>query len=262
MEEQMNIGKELNLLLFERQEEQQSHVEYSHEYGYYENVAQGRLDEVRKVLADPNDISMYESGQYGRLSNNRLRNIRYHFVVSTALITRLCVEKGLERELAYTLSDLYIGKMDLLADERSIIKLHNEMLLDFTGKMAEQPRKNIYSIKVIKAMDYIYANRTKRFTVQAMAQELGVDRSSLSTAFHRETGMTVTGFIRKEKLKAAANMLRFSDYTYSEIAEYFGFSSQSHFIKCFKEEYGVTPKEYRQYSLNSNQAIIQQPLNI
>ena len=149
--------------------------------------------------------------------------------------------------------------MDLLSEAGDIIRLHNEMLMDFTGKMANQSKKNVYSIQVIKAMDYIYKHRTERLTVQEVADAQGINRSYLSAVFHKETGLELRDFIKKEKLKAAANILRFSDYSYSEIAEYFGFSSQSHFIQCFKKEYGTTPKEYRRCSLNSNQAVIQLP---
>lgn len=52
------------------------------------------------------------------------------------MITRLCVEHGLEQELAYTMSDLYINKMDELQQAEAIISLQNDMLLDFTQKMA------------------------------------------------------------------------------------------------------------------------------
>ena len=109
----MSMNKALNSQLLKRREEQLYHVEYDHEYKYYENITMGNLEAVKADLADPNDITRYESPEYGKLSNDFLRNMRYHFVVSTALITRLCVEKGLERELAYTLSDLYINQMDI-----------------------------------------------------------------------------------------------------------------------------------------------------
>ena len=249
----MSMNKELNIQLFRRQENEQSHVEYAHEYGYYENIATGSIDEVTKVLADPKNIEMYESSEYGKLSKDMLRNMRYHFVVSTSLITRLCVEKGLERELAYTLSDLYIGRMDMLNRAEDIISLHNDMLIDFTRKMAELPKNTVYSIHIAKAIEFVCRNRTKRIKVNDVAKKLGVNRSYLSYLFAKETGSSLSSFIRKEKIKAAANMLRFSDYTYADIAEYFGFASQSHFIQCFRKEMGITPKEFRKKNIASTE---------
>ena len=121
-----------------------------------------------------------------------MRNIRYHFVVATALITRLCVEKGLERELAYTLSDLYINKMDTETNAQKILALYNELLLDFTMKMAELPKQNVYSIQVVKAMEHIYKHRNERLTVQQIADDLHINRSYLSALFAKETGSSIS----------------------------------------------------------------------
>lgn len=249
----MSINKELNDRIFLQTEKQQTHVEYQEEFGFYTNVAEGNIESVKKILANPDNTTLYDGAQYGKLSKNPLMNMRYHFVVSVALITRLCVEKGLDRELAYTMSDLYIGKMDLLQSPKQILSLHNEMLIDFTHKMSSLPKRQIYSIQVIKAIEYIYKYRNRRLTVQNVADFLGINRSYLSTLFKKETNISVSKFIRQEKIKAASNMLRFSDYSYSDISEYFGFASQSHFIKCFKEETGYTPTQYRKYFSHSEE---------
>lgn len=241
----MSLNKELNTRMRIQCEEQLMHVVYNHEFGFYNNVVAGDLEAVSKMLADPYNEQLYDSNEYGRLSKDKLRNIRYHFVVSVALITRLCVENGLERELAYTLSDLYISKMDLLQTARQVLSLSNEMLMDFTKRMASLPKLQIYSMLVVKAIDYISQKRNKRLTVNSIAMILTVNKSYLSTVFKKETGVNISDYIRKEKIKAATNMLRFSDYSYSDIATYFGFASQSHFIQCFRTEIGITPKEFR-----------------
>lgn len=250
----MSMNKELNMHLFRRQENEQSHVEYTHEYGFYENISAGNIEEVKKILADPNDKNMYENPEYGQLSKDHLRNIRYHFIVSAALITRLCVEKGLERELAYTLSDLYIGGMDQMQTAEQIISFHNKMLLDFTKRMSGLPKKQVYSMQIIKAIEYICSHRNERLTVNIIANELNMNRSYLSSLFIRETGESISAFIRKEKIKASANMLKFSDYSLADIAEYFGFASQSHFIQCFRKETGYTPREYRKQFSRSQES--------
>lgn len=100
-------------------------------------------------------------------------------------------------------------------------------------------------MQVMKAIDLICRSRNRHITAGTVAAELNINRSYLSTIFKRETGTGISDFIRREKLKAAANMLRFSDYSCSDIAEYFGFASQSHFIKLFSQEYGLTPNKYR-----------------
>ena len=70
----------------------------------------------------------------GVLSRNPLNNIKYHFVVTTAMVTRYCIDGGLEPEQAYRLSDFYILKMDSCTTVRQVADLHDEMAKDFTGK--------------------------------------------------------------------------------------------------------------------------------
>jgi AraC-like DNA-binding protein len=135
--------------------------------------------------------------------------------------------------------------MDIAKKAEQIIVLHNEMIMDFTHKMADLPKQKVYSIQIVKAIDYILKHRTVKLTVQEIADELNINRSYLSSLFKKEMGKSISDFIREEKIKAAANMLKFSDYSYSDIAEYFGFASQSHFIDCFRKQTGFSPKEYR-----------------
>ena len=52
-------------------------------------------------------------------------------------------------------------------------------------------------------------------------------------------------YIQKEKCRHAAQMLQYTDYSISQIAQYFGFSSQSYFGACFQTWYGMTPNAYR-----------------
>ena len=70
--------------------------------------------------------------------------------------------------------------------------------------------------------------------------------SYLSTLFKKEMGMSITAYIMEKKMEAARNMLKYSDYSYSEISSILAFSSQSHFIRAFKKHNGDTPRAYRE----------------
>ena len=108
-----------------------------------------------------------------------------------------------------------------------------------------------YSAPIQKAILLIEGNLSGDLSLTRLARELNVNSSYLSTLFKKETGKSISDFIREEKIRAAANMLKFSEYSYGDIAEYFGFASQSHFIECFRKQTGLSPKEYRKkYSRN------------
>ncbi|MDE5718010.1 MAG: helix-turn-helix transcriptional regulator, partial [Lachnospiraceae bacterium] len=84
-----------------------------------------------------------------------------------------------------------------------------------------------------------------RITIEEIAQQIGVSSGYLSRLFKKETGESVSAYIRAQKIQMAKNMLRYSDYTLVDIANRLAFSSQSHFIQQFREQTGMTPKKYR-----------------
>lgn len=220
-------------------------MSYREELAFYHMIASGDLTGVKEHINRYGRYSAADNTQNGTLSANPLQNERYHFVVLTALLTRICVEAGLLQERAYTLSDLYINQTDIQPDIAGIVSLQNDMILAYAKEMAAMKKGQVYSMHISNAIDYICNHITERLFVEDIATALKLNRSYLSTLFKKETGKTIHAFIRQERIKAAHNLLRYSDYGYSEIAEYLGFSSQSHFCQTFKNETGFSPAEYR-----------------
>ncbi len=244
----MAYNREFTDQLLKRLENNETHIDYKNEIRFYDLIAEGNIEAVTQIALSPVEKSTYENRIFGHLSDDPIRNIKYHVAISTALVTRYCIKSGLDPEVAYTLSDVYIYKMDQMSGADDIISLHGQMLIDFTKHMAALPKKNVYSLQTAQAMNYVGSHYTEEINVESVADELKINRSYLSKLFKKNTGISLGHYIRITRVKAAANMLEFSDYSASEIAEYLHFSSQSHFIKCFKEEMGCTPAQYRNTS--------------
>ena len=94
-------------------------------------------------------------------------------------------------------------------------------------------------------MDYIYNNINQRITVSDLADYTGLSPSYLSRLFKKELGISISDYICEKKIEKAENLLKYSDFSFVEIANYLAFSSQSHFIQSFKKSVGLTPKKYR-----------------
>ncbi|MBR3456010.1 MAG: helix-turn-helix domain-containing protein [Bacteroidaceae bacterium] len=82
------------------------------------------------------------------------------------------------------------------------------------------------------------------YSVDALASDLCMSRANLHRKLRAITGQTPTDFIRNQRLERAAQLLRTTSYSVNEIADLVGFSYASYFTKCFKEKYGVLPKDY------------------
>ncbi len=238
----MSLNKEWLLKELEQSEESDPHRPIEEEYSFYQAVKTGDLDFVMENCR--NNVFGSAEGM-GVLSQNSLTNIKYHFVITTALITRQCVEGGMALEQAYRLSDFYILKMDSCTNIESVVALHEDMVIDFTKKMSILQKDNIISRSIVLCTEYIYNHIHDRITIQELAEHTSLSASYLSRLFKKEIGVSVSDYIRDKKIEKAQNLLKYSDFSLIEIANYLAFSSQSHFIQVFEKQVGITPKKYR-----------------
>lgn len=148
-------------------------------------------------------------------------------------------------ESTCTLSDIYIKQMDKFQTEDEISDLHKTLVFDYTKRMKTLYRENAYSKPVTMAVNYIEKHLHDKISSGDLAACVAVNKTYLCRLFKKETRQTIGSYIKKAKVKAASNMLLYSEMTPLDIALVLSFSSQSHFIKVFKEETGYTPAEYR-----------------
>ena len=119
------------------------------------------------------------------------------------------------------------------------------MVLDYTRRVERVRLGKNPSKLLMQITNYVQNNLSKPLGVDELAKALFISRTHLAAKFKKETGMTLTDFILREKVEEAKRLLRYSDKSLSLIADYLGFSSQSHFTKTFKKYTSKTPGEYR-----------------
>lgn len=240
----MPMDKKLWEKLSAAREMHDYHAPYGGEYGYYDAVRKGDVKLLRKkYLIAP----IYEAEGLGTLSSNGVKNILYHVIISIALISRYCIEDGMEPEVAYSLSDLYIQRADGCKTKEEIGNLHREMTLDFASRMRMLQKKQVYSRHVIICMEYIYKNLNEKIVLSDLAKLTNLHENYLSQLFKKETGKTIVQYIQEKKLEQAEYRLKHTEESVLEIANDLNFSSQSYFIQVFKRKNGRTPREYREY---------------
>lgn len=83
------------------------------------------------------------------------------------------------------------------------------------------------------------------YTIDELSFSIGLNHDNFYRKIKNLTGMSAAKFIRMIRLKRAKQLLENSDYTISEILYQVGFSNPSYFAKCFKQQFGVSPTEFR-----------------
>lgn len=97
-----------------------------------------------------------------------------------------------------------------------------------------------------KVISVIKSNMSEGdFDVVQLADALAVSKSSLYRKMKIATGLSPIEFIRNIRLKHGSQLLKDRSISVAEVAYECGFSNPKYFATCFKEEFGVTPKEYQ-----------------
>ncbi|MBT1178253.1 helix-turn-helix domain-containing protein [Bifidobacterium vespertilionis] len=229
----------LRYLEFIQREDRVRHHTYVQEMRQYDLMKAGDPEAIRE------SVRMWDSGLYGHVSDDPVRNAKYLFVTSITLVTRFAIEGGMDEEDAYNASDLYIQDMDHYATVDEVRRLHTDMMTFFTWAMADLSKQDVQSRPIAECLDYIHYHLHEKITVAMLADHVQLNPTYLSELFKREVGVPVSQYITDRRMEAACNMLKYSQYSLAEIAQILAYRSQSHFTKVFGKAEGMTPKEYR-----------------
>lgn len=159
-----------------------------------------------------------------------------------------CELTDVEYEYIYRLANLMMHQSNeyqkvslFLYNAISLLMLHNEV--------GQNESKNDYVVDLVEKMNNYTYLTTK---IQDIYGHYSVGKGTLIKEFKKYTGMTIVQYQKKQKLTYATQLLVNSDYQITEIASILEFDSFSHFLRIFKEQYGVTPKEYRKNRMQKN----------
>ena len=98
-------------------------------------------------------------------------------------------------------------------------------------------------VRTIK--QYISDNITEDISLDTLSQHVHLAPQYICTLFKKETGMTITHFILKERIEHAKLAMVACDDPISKIAEFCGFNDYCYFSHAFKKITGVSANQYR-----------------
>lgn len=125
--------------------------------------------------------------------------------------------------------------------------------LDYYKTHFSEDSKEAENAEFIKKLnDLILDNLTNPdFSIDSLAQEFFMSRSSFHKRIKGITGETPNDYIRIIRLSKSAELLASGKYQIVEVCYMVGFNTPSYFSKCFAKHFGKLPKEYIN-DLNNN----------
>ena len=92
---------------------------------------------------------------------------------------------------------------------------------------------------------YISQHYQEDLSVAELAEKFHMSYSYFAAIFKEYYGQTCKEMVLTVRLQKAEDLLQFTDFDLTYISQETGFCDCSHFIKAFKQKYGVTPRKYR-----------------
>jgi YesN/AraC family two-component response regulator len=153
-------------------------------------------------------------------------------------------------------ADIYLTKpfeIELLeAHIDHLLERKTELAQYFKNELITQPStesvgENEDDRFLKKVMNTIEANISNPdFSVELLSDEMGMSSTHLYRKLKSLTHLSANEIIKKYRIKKASILLKNKEGNISEIMYEVGFSNLSYFSKCFRTEFGLTPKEYQQ----------------
>jgi AraC family transcriptional regulator len=112
-------------------------------------------------------------------------------------------------------------------------------------------RGGLGSARLRRIKELVDAKMEDDMGLDEMAQAVGLSTAHFARMFRKSTGKTPHQFVLRQRIERAKTMLRAPDARVLDVAIACGFKTQQHFAQVFRDVWGVSPTEYRQYLVGS-----------
>ncbi len=145
--------------------------------------------------------------------------------------------------------DRFGGDLDYKAYITDLLLIINQSYLqkDNSSLQMQVDVKNNHLIQSV--MSYIEQHIEEDIPLDYLASQFYVSKFYLSREFKKHTGATIHRYIVQKKLIAAKELI-LQSIPLIEVYKLIGFGDYCNFLRAFKNEYGITPREFYKYMIN------------
>ncbi len=212
---------------------------YAFENEMLHAVAHGQLHKEEQFFA-----AFREEAFEKRLSD-ALRNAKNYSVIMNTLLRKAAERGGVHPIYLDQVSSVFAAKIESMRDVSESSALMREMFRSYCRLVRKHAMMH-YSLAVQKTILLIDSDLSANLSLNSLASHQKVSPGYLSTIFKKDTGKTVSEYIREKRIQHAAFLLATTRQQIQTVALHCGIVDVQYFSKIFKKLTGKTPKEYRE----------------
>lgn len=212
---------------------------YSFENEIMRAVASGQSQKINQL------ISSFSEMNFEKRLPDQLRNMKNYSIIMNTILRKAAESGGVHPIYLDSVSSSYAVKIEQLSSISAVNALMADMFQSYC-RLVRRHSMGDYSPTVQKAIIFIDADLSADLTLSSIADALNISSGYLSAVFKKETGKTITEYIREKRVKHAIYLLETTHLQVQTIATHCGIVDLQYFSKIFKKHTGKTPKEYRE----------------
>lgn len=175
--------------------------------------------------------------------NTRILNVQLRPALARSVAVS-GVKISVSRDLTGTRTSWIVARLyDEFRREDAVSKLAlDALVMELLVELGRAKPQEASKSKMDRVGEMLRTSVARTPTLAELAAEAGMHPASLSRAFRRAYGCTISSYLRQARLDQATAMLARDDRSLAEIARDLGFADQAHFSRTFKAATGFTPR--------------------
>jgi AraC family transcriptional regulator len=119
--------------------------------------------------------------------------------------------------------------------------------------LVQMHRGGLGSARLRRIRELVHAKMEDDLSLDEMAESAGLSTAHFARMFRKSTGQTPHQFVLRQRIERAKAMLRAPNARVLDVAVACGFKTQQHFAQVFRDVWGLSPTEYREGLVGSEE---------
>ena len=133
-------------------------------------------------------------------------------------------------------------RMYLQAKAFELLALHLDLISGYSQESISGLKPDTLD-RIHHAQEILTTHLENPPSLLALAQQVGVSDRTLRRGCRELFGTTVIGYLTRQRMQRAKQLLQEGQWTVTEVARIVGYGHLGHFAAAFKRQFGITPKQ-------------------